>query len=89
MCQSMSELLHLGESITFVSLGMEHIQPALEVSSQLGISSVGVSSTSCVLVSGRTGHMSIETSNSHYTSLNGGSLAFHCRIGKDLIRQVQ
>ena len=64
----MPVLLHLGESATSGSLGVEHFQPFLDVSGNF---------LSTVKVSDRTYQMPIQTSNSICTLVDGGSLASH------------
>ena len=75
--QSMSTVLHLGKSTASASLGVECFQSSLDISSELCIISSCISSPSSVQVSSRTCHKLIQTSNSNYTLLDGGSLATH------------
>ena len=58
-------------------LGVECIQPFLEGSCKLCLSSSCINSFSSVKVSGRTFQKSIETFNSSGTALDGGCLAYH------------
>ena len=58
-------------------IGVECIQPSLDVSGKLCLSSSCISSSSYVQVSGRTCHRSFQTFDSSGTMLDGGSLAFH------------
>ena len=73
----MSALLHLIKSATSGSLVFKCLQPSLDISGELCISSHCFSSPSSVQVSGRTCNRSIQTSNSCCTSLDGGLLALH------------
>ena len=70
--------LNFGNSVTSGNLGVEHFQPYLAVSNELCISFSCISSNSSVQVSGRTCNRSNKISGSHFTLVDGGSLAFHC-----------
>ena len=94
----MSALLHLGISTTGV-LGAECLQPSMEDSGGLCVSSSCISSSGSVQVSGRTCQRSTQTIDSGDTMLDGGSLAPHssqhvgrcswlCPIVKDLTMDV-
>ena len=72
---SMPALLHLGRSTTSGSLGVECLQPSLDISGKLCVSSSSISSSSSVHVSGRTCQRS--TFDAGGTMLDGGSLASH------------
>ena len=74
---SMPALLHLGISITSGGLGVECLQPSLDLSCKLGVSSSCISSSSSVQVSCRTCQQSTQTFDSGGTMLDGGSLASH------------
>ena len=71
----MPVLLHLGNSSASGGLGIECLQPSLDVSGKLCVSSSGSSSSSSVQVSGRTCQQSTQTSDYCGTMLDGGSLA--------------
>ena len=73
----MSALLHSGKTITSRSFGVECIQPSMEVSNELCISSSCISSFSFVQVSTGTCHKQIQTSYSGGIMLYEGSLASH------------
>ena len=73
---SMPALLHLGISTTSEGLGVECLQPSLDISGKLCISSC-ISSSGSVQVSGRTCQRSIQMFDSGGTMLDGGSLAPH------------
>ena len=96
---SMPALLHLGISTTSGGPGIKHLQPSLDISGKLCVSSSCLSSSSSVHVSGRTCQRSTQTFDSGSTMLDGGSLASHslnilgdlpqwCPIIKDLIMDV-
>ena len=79
-------LPHIPISVSFITLwttiasrsyGVECLQPSMEVSGELCISSSHVNSCSVVQVPSETCHKSIQTSYSSGTMLDGGSLAFH------------
>ena len=74
---SMSALLHLGKSTTYRDPGVECIQPSLDISGKLCLSSSHTSSSSSVQVSGGTCHRTIQTFDSRSTMLDGSSLASH------------
>ena len=73
--QSMSALLHFGNSVTPQRLEVECFHPSVAV---LGELCIPFCSNNFVHVSGRTWYRSVETFDSHYTMLDGGSLASHC-----------
>ena len=58
-------------------LGVECLQPSLEVSGRLHVSSSSISSSGSVQVSGRTCQSSTQTFDSGGTMLDGGFLALH------------
>ena len=64
--------------LSFRALGVESFQPSLKVS-EFCIS-FGITFSSSIHVSGRTGHGSVHTFNSSCTLLDGGSLASHCSL---------
>ena len=68
----MPALLHLGISTTSESLGVECLQPSLDISGKLHVSSSCIGS---VQVSGKTCQRSTQTVDSDGTMLDGGSLA--------------
>ena len=74
---SMSALFHSGVTISSRSFGIECIQPAVEVSGELCLSSSCINSSSVVHISSRTCHKSAETSYSNGTMLDGGFLTSH------------
>ena len=74
---SMPALLPLGNSTTSGGLGVECIQPSLDISGKLCVSFSCISSSSSVQVSGRTCQRSTQMFDSGGTMLNGGSLASH------------
>ena len=74
---SMPALLHLGISTTSGGLGVECLQPSLDISGKLHVSSSCISSSGSVQVSGRTCQRSAQTFDSCGTMLAGGSLAPH------------
>ena len=73
----MPALLQLGNSIISGGLGVEFLQPYLDISGKLCVSSTCISSSSSVQVSGRTCQRSTQTFDSGGTILDGGSLASH------------
>ena len=73
---SMPALICLGISTTSGDLGIECLQPSLDVSGKLYVSSC-ISSFSPVQVSGRTCQRSTQTFHSGSTMLVGGSLTSH------------
>ena len=73
---SMPALLHLGNSTTFGGLGVECLQPFLDIWGKLCFLHC-ISSSSSVQVSGRTCQRSSQTFDFGGTMLNGGSLASH------------
>ena len=74
---SIPALLHLGISTTSGGLGVEYLQPSLDVSGRLCVSSSCISSSGSAQVSGRTCQRSTQTIDSGSTMLDGGSLALH------------
>ena len=74
---SMQALFHLGNSTTSGGLGVESLQPSLDFSGKLHVSTSSSSPSSSVQVSGRTCQWSIQTFDSCGTLLDGGSLASH------------
>ena len=72
---SMPALLHIGICTTSGGLGVECLQPSMEVSGRLCVSSSSISSSGSVQVSGRTCQRSTQTFDSGGTMLDGGSLA--------------
>ena len=74
---SMLVLLHPGNSTTSRGLGVECLQPSLDISGKLCLSTSYISSSSSVHVSGKTCQRSTHTSDSGGTILNGGSLVSH------------
>ena len=78
MYQSVSALLHFGESITFRRLRVRCFQTSLAVLGGLCISSSCVSSNSFVQVSGQSCHRSSQTWYPCRTLFGGSSLAFLC-----------
>ena len=75
-----NQLLHLRNSTTSGGLGVECLQPSLEVLGKLCVSLSCMNSSSSVQVSGRTCHMAIQTFDSGSTMLDAGSLAFHSSL---------
>ena len=73
----MPALLHLGISITSGGFAVECLQPSLDVSGKLHVSSSCIGSSGSVQVSGRTCQRSTQTVDSGGTMLDGGSLAPH------------
>ena len=74
---SMPALFHLGNSITSGGDGVECLQPSLDFSGKLCISSSSSSPSRSVQVSSRSCQQSTRTFDSHGTMLDGGSLASH------------
>ena len=74
---SMPALLHLGISTISGGLGVECLQPSLDISGMLHGSSSCITSSGSVHVSGRTCQRSTQTFDSGGTMLDGGSLAPH------------
>ena len=74
---SMLALLHLGISTTSGGLGVECLQPSLDISCKLHVSSSCISWSGSVQVSGRTCQRSTHLVGSGNTMLDGGSLAPH------------
>ena len=71
-------LLHLGISNTSGDLGVACLQPSLDISGKLCVSSCHMnSSSSSVQVSGRTFQRSTQTFDSGGTMVDGGFLASH------------
>ena len=73
----MLTLLYLGNCTTCGGLGVEYLQPSLDISGKLCVSSSCISSSSSVQPSGRTCQRSTQTFDSSGTMLDGGSLASH------------
>ena len=71
----MPALCHLGISTTSWGLGVECLQPSLDFSGKLCVSSSGCSPSGAVQVSGRTCQQSTQTFDSGGTMLDGDSLA--------------
>ena len=96
----MSAILHLGKSITSGSLGVKLIQPYLDRSGELCISSSCISSLSSVHISSRKCHRSVQTYDSSCIFLQEGLLAslsslnmlehisHQCSIIRNLIGEV-
>ena len=74
---SIPALLDLGNTKSSGGLGVEHLQPSLEVLGKLCVSSCCSSSSSSFQVSGGTCQRSNHTFDSDDTMLDGGSLASH------------
>ena len=74
---SIPALLYLRNSTTFWGPGVECLQPSLNVSGKLCVSSSCISSSRSVQVPGRTCQRATQTFDSGGTMLDGGSLAFH------------
>ena len=74
---SISALFPFGNSTAYGGLGVEFLQPSLEFSGKLCVSSSGSSPSCSVPVSGRTCQQSTQTFDSGGTMLDGGSLASH------------
>ena len=71
MYQSMPALLHFGKYTTSRGLGVECIQPSLDKSGSLFLSSSCFNSSSSIQISGRTCHHSIRTFDSGGTMFDG------------------
>ena len=74
---SMSALFHFGNSTASGGLGVECLQPSLDFSGKLHVSSCSSGPPCSVQVSGRTCQWSTETFTSGGSMLDGGSLASH------------
>ena len=74
-CHSMPALIHPGISTTSGGLRVECLQPSLDISGKLCVSSSWISSSYFVQVSGGTCQQSSQTTDSGGTMLDGGSLA--------------
>ena len=74
---SMPALFHFGNSTACGGLGVECLQPSLEFSGKLCVSSSGSGPSCSVQVSSRTCQWSTQTLMSGGFMLNGGSLASH------------
>ena len=74
---SMPALLHLGISTTSGGLGLECLQPSLDISGKLCVSSSCISSSSMVQVFGITCQRSTQMFDSGGTMLDGGFLTPH------------
>ena len=74
---TVSAVLHFWKSTICGGLGVECIQPSLEISDKLCVSSSCINSSSSVNLSGRACHTSIQTFDSSGTMLDGSSVAFH------------
>ena len=74
---SMPALLHPGISTTSQGLGVECLQPSLDISDKLHVSSSCISPSGSIQVSGRTCQRSTQMVDSGGTMLDGGSLALH------------
>ena len=74
---STQALLHLGISTTSGGLWVECLQPSLDVSGKLCVSSSCISSSNSVQVSDGTCQRSTDTFDSDGTMLDGGSLTPH------------
>ena len=74
---SMPVLLHLGNSTTSWGLGVDCLQPSLDVSGKLCFTSSCISSCSYFQIPDRTCQRSAQTVDSGGTMLDGGSLASH------------
>ena len=99
LASSHSTQCHLGNSTTSRGLGVECLQPSLDFSGKLSVSSFSSSSSSSVQVSGRTCQWSTQIFDSGGTMLDGGSwlptilnmladVPQWCPIIKDLIMDV-
>ena len=75
--QSIPALIHLGISTTSGGLGVECLQPSLDVSGKLCVSSSCISSSGSIQVFDRTCQRSTQTFDSGGTMMDGGSLAPH------------
>ena len=73
----MPVLLYLGISTTSGGLGVDCLQPPLDISGKLCVSSSCIDSSSSVHVSGRTYQRSMQTFDSSGTMLDGGLMASH------------
>ena len=73
----MPALFHFGNSTASGGLGVEYLQPSLDFSGKLCVSSSGSDPSCSVQVSGRTCQWSTQTFDSGGTMLDGGSLASH------------
>ena len=67
----------LETSLPLSGLEVECLQPSLDITGKLCVSSSSISSSSSVHISGRTSQMSTQTFDSDGTMLDGGSLASH------------
>ena len=74
---SMPTLFHFGNSTASGGLGAECLQPSLEISGKLCVSSSGSGPSCSVQVSSRTCQWSTQTFTSGGSMLDGGSLASH------------
>ena len=74
---SMPALFHFGNSTACVGLGVECLQPSLEFSGKLCVSSSGSGASCSVQVSSRTCQQSTQTFTFGGTMLDGSSLASH------------
>ena len=74
---SMPTLFHFSNSIASGGLGVECLQPSLEISGKLCVSSSSSGPSCSVQVSSRTCQRSTQTFTSHGSMLDGGSLASH------------
>ena len=74
---SMPALFHFGNTTVSGGLGVECLQPSLEFSGKLCVSSSGSDHSCSVQVSSRTCQWSTQTFTSGGTMLHGGSLASH------------
>ena len=72
---SMPAFLHLGISTTSGGLRVECLQPSLDFSGRLHVSSFCISSPSSVQISGGTCQRAMQTFDCGCTMLDGGSLA--------------
>ena len=72
---SMPALLYIGICTTCGGLGVECLQPSMDVSGRLRITSSSISSSGSVQVSGRICERPTQTFDSGDTMLDGGSLA--------------
>ena len=74
---SVPALFHFGNSTASGGLGVECLQPSLDFSGKLCVSSSGSGPSCSVQVSGRTCQWSTQTFQSGGTMLDGGSLDSH------------
>ena len=74
---SMPALFHFGNSTACGGLGLECLQPSLDFSGKLCVSSSGSGPSCTVQVSGRTCQWPTQTIDSGGSMLDGGSLASH------------